>query len=100
MRHSESSGRFAFDLPQVDIRKVKLDVLKPWITQRVAELLGMEDDVVVEFIFNQLEAKVSSCKHYFEHFSNYIDNHSFNTVGSRAQEDAGQCAKLIVFIGM
>ena len=35
--------------------KIKLDVLKPWITSRVAEILGLEDDVVVEFIFNQLE---------------------------------------------
>ena len=38
--------------------KIKLDVLKPWITKRVYELLKMEDDVVVEFIFNQLEEKV------------------------------------------
>ena len=37
---------------------MKLDVLKPWIGKRVAEFIGMEDDVVVEFIFNQLEAKV------------------------------------------
>ena len=35
--------------------KVKLDVLKPWISKRVQEILGIEDDVVVEFIFNQLE---------------------------------------------
>ena len=40
---------------KVDLSKVKLDVLKPWITKRVAECLGIEDDVVVEFIFNQLE---------------------------------------------
>ena len=38
--------------------KVKLDVLKPWITKRISEMLKMEDDVVVEFIFNQLEEKV------------------------------------------
>ena len=39
---------------------MKLDVLKPWITRRTTELLKMEDDVVVEFIFNQLEEKVRS----------------------------------------
>ena len=44
---------------QVDTTRVKLDVLKPWIGKRVAEFIGMEDDVVVEFIFNQLEAKVT-----------------------------------------
>ena len=37
--------------------KVKLDVIKPWITQRITDLLGMEDDVIVEFVFNQLEAE-------------------------------------------
>ena len=38
--------------------RVKLDVLKPWIGQRVANFLnGIEDDVVVEFVFNQLEDK-------------------------------------------
>ena len=47
---------------------MKLDVLKPWIGKRVAEFIGMEDDVVVEFIFNQLEAKVrlSLIFNYFE----------------------------------
>ena len=37
--------------------KVNLDTIKPWITQRVTQLLGVEDDVVVEFIFNMLEKK-------------------------------------------
>ena len=40
------------------MNKVKLDVLKPWITKKIAEFLKMEDDVVVEFVFNQLEEKV------------------------------------------
>ena len=37
--------------------KVNLNTIKPWITQRVTQLLGVEDDVVVEFIFNMLEKK-------------------------------------------
>ena len=40
---------------KIDMSKVKIDVLKPWITKRVYEMLKMVDDVVVEFIFNQLE---------------------------------------------
>lgn len=40
--------------------KVNLEVIKPWITKRVTEILGFEDDVVIEFIFNQLEEKVMS----------------------------------------
>lgn len=35
--------------------KVKLDVLKPWIAKKITEILGWEDDVVVEFVVNQLE---------------------------------------------
>ena len=42
---------------KVDMSKVKMDVLKPWITKRIYEMLKMEDDVVVEFIFNQLKEK-------------------------------------------
>lgn len=37
--------------------KVKLDVIKPWITLKLNEILGMEDDVVVEYVFTQLEEK-------------------------------------------
>ncbi|KAL3245147.1 hypothetical protein MRX96_018284 [Rhipicephalus microplus] len=41
---------------RVDMTKVNLDTVKPWITKKITELLGMEDEVVVEFVFNQLEA--------------------------------------------
>lgn len=44
--------------------KVKLDVLKPWITQKITEILKMEDDVVIDYVNNQLEEKVAS-KHYY-----------------------------------
>ncbi len=37
------------------MEKVNLDVMKPWITTRVTELLGFEDDVVIDFVFNMLE---------------------------------------------
>ena len=38
--------------------KVKMDVIKPWITRRVTELLnGYEDDVVIGLIFNYLEVE-------------------------------------------
>ena len=38
--------------------KVNLDTIKPWITSRVTELLNFEDDVVTEFIYNQLDERV------------------------------------------
>ncbi len=37
--------------------KVKLETIKPWITTKITELMGgIEDDVLVEYVFNQLEA--------------------------------------------
>ena len=58
---------------QIDMSKIKLDVLKPWITKRVAELLKMEDDVVVEFVFNQLEEKVMLSRNLnFNPYSNKL----------------------------
>ena len=38
--------------------KVNVDSLKPWIAQRLTDLLKIEDDVVVEFVYNQLEERV------------------------------------------
>lgn len=42
-------------LLKVDMSKVNLDVIKPWITERITEILKFEDDVVIEFCFNLLE---------------------------------------------
>ncbi|KAJ3187744.1 hypothetical protein HDU85_006137 [Gaertneriomyces sp. JEL0708] len=42
---------------KVDIKKVNLTVIRPWVTARLTELLGFEDDVLVELIFNLLEAE-------------------------------------------
>jgi len=39
----------------VDMKKVTLDAIKPWIAQKVTELLGAEDDIVVTFAFAMLE---------------------------------------------
>ena len=40
------------------MKKCNLDVIKPWITKRVSDLLGFDDDVIVGFIFNQLDTQV------------------------------------------
>lgn len=43
--------------------KVKLDVLRPWISKKITDILHIEDDVVVEFVYNQLEEeKVTNFK--------------------------------------
>ncbi len=39
---------------QVDLKKINLEVVKPWVTQRVTDLLGFEDEVVINMVHNML----------------------------------------------
>lgn len=36
------------------MEKVNLDTIKPWITKRITEILGMEDEIVNGLIFELL----------------------------------------------
>ena len=38
--------------------KVSADVIRPWIATRVTELLGFEDEVLINFIYGLLDGKV------------------------------------------
>lgn len=40
------------------MKKVNLEVIKPWITQKVVDMLSLEDDVLINYIFSLLEEKV------------------------------------------
>uniref|UniRef100_A0A915EKK6 PWI domain-containing protein n=1 Tax=Ditylenchus dipsaci TaxID=166011 RepID=A0A915EKK6_9BILA len=40
---------------KVDLSKVNMEVIKPWITCKLNDILGIEDDVVIEYVFTQLE---------------------------------------------
>jgi len=42
---------------KVDMKKVKFDVIKPWISQKITELLGFEDEVLIGYIYSLLEEK-------------------------------------------
>ena len=50
-------ARFAqiLSVPKVDMRKVNLQVIRPWITNKVIELVGFEDEVVIEYAMGLLE---------------------------------------------
>nr|ABW81077.1 Prp9 [Tarenaya spinosa] len=55
--------KFAPELEHlVDMAKVKMDVMKPWIANRVTELLGFEDEVLINFIYGLLDGKVVNGK--------------------------------------
>ncbi|XP_075503889.1 uncharacterized protein LOC142541151 isoform X2 [Primulina tabacum] len=52
------SKKFASELETlVDMTKVKMDVMRPWIAKRVTELIGFEDEVLINFIYGLLEGK-------------------------------------------
>ena len=42
---------------KVDLPVIKWEAVKPWIAERTTELLGMEDEVLIAYIFEQLEGK-------------------------------------------
>ncbi|KAF8962559.1 PWI domain-containing protein, partial [Flammula alnicola] len=44
-----------FDKKVVDMRKVNLNVIRPWIAKKIIELIGFEDEVVVEYAMGLLE---------------------------------------------
>ncbi|XP_043711928.1 serine/arginine repetitive matrix protein 1-like isoform X2 [Telopea speciosissima] len=52
------SQKFASELDHVvDMTKVKIDTIKPWIAKRVTEILGFEDEVLINFIYGLLDRK-------------------------------------------
>ncbi|CAH8588961.1 unnamed protein product [Schistosoma mattheei] len=50
--------KFGENLAQkVDMSKINLESIRPWIVKRITELLNFEDEVVCDYIFNQLEER-------------------------------------------
>ncbi|KAN0125559.1 hypothetical protein V8E52_000766 [Russula decolorans] len=42
---------------KVDMRKVNLQVIRPWVAKKVVELVGFEDEVLIEYAMGLLEDK-------------------------------------------
>ncbi|KAI6116296.1 PWI domain-containing protein, partial [Pisolithus sp. B1] len=43
-------------LPErVDMKKVNMEIIRPWIAKKVTELVGFEDEVVIEYAMGLLE---------------------------------------------
>ena len=48
--------KFADNLEKkIDMKKVQLEVMKPFITQKLNNLMPIEDEVIIEYVFSQLE---------------------------------------------
>lgn len=58
---------------QIDTSKVQMDVIKPWVATRVTELLGFEDEVLINFIYGMLEEKVGAqCESHGHHIQSKL----------------------------
>lgn len=42
------------------MKKVNMTVIKPWVSKRLVELLGFEDEVVIDFTYGLLEEPVNN----------------------------------------
>ncbi|KAG9020029.1 hypothetical protein FRB95_005229, partial [Tulasnella sp. JGI-2019a] len=40
---------------KVDVKKVALAVIRPWVVKRLEEKLGLEDEILVEYVMTKLE---------------------------------------------
>lgn len=74
---------------KVDMAKVKLDVLRPWISKKITDILHIEDDVVVEFVYNQLEEEKVITGVYLQCYSTDNNLLYFRAV-SVSEKDADQ----------
>ncbi|CAI5499878.1 unnamed protein product [Closterium sp. Naga37s-1] len=60
---------------QVDMKKVKKEVIYPWIARRVTELLGVEDEVLINFICSLLQDEVDPKRMQIQ-LTGFLENHT------------------------
>lgn len=53
------------DLP-VNLKKVNWTVMKDWIAKRITELLGIEEEVLIGMVFNELTEKSDVSPHMLQ----------------------------------
>jgi hypothetical protein len=57
---------------RVDLSKVQMQLIHPWITKRITELLHLEDEVVVNYVTTLLEDKVRNLQSFlFDYFQTF-----------------------------
>jgi len=56
-----------------------METMKPWIEKRITELLGTEDELINDFVYNQLDGKV----HTYVYIYTYLHVHSLWCLFSR-----------------
>ncbi len=42
-------------LKKIDMKKIQLEIMKPFITGKLNAMMPVEDEVIIEYVFSQLE---------------------------------------------
>lgn len=54
----EKNGAFAAILEtKVDLKKINVDIMAKWVTERIVQILGFEDEIVINLIINMLNSQ-------------------------------------------
>jgi hypothetical protein len=57
LKTMEKNGTFAAILEtKVDLKKVNIDIMSKWVTERIVQLFGFEDEIVINLIINMLNS--------------------------------------------
>ncbi|KAI8096398.1 serine/arginine repetitive matrix 1 [Halteromyces radiatus] len=61
---------------KVNIKKINLDVIKPWIANRITQLLGVDDELIVDFAFGLLEEEKPDPKRMQINLTGFLENNA------------------------
>ena len=61
---------------KIDSKKVNWTVMKEWVTKRVTELLGIEEEVLIGTIHNYLEAPKLDGKSLYVTLTPFLEKHT------------------------
>ena len=54
----QKAGKFAAILDtKIDIKKVNIDIISKWVSEKTIEVLGFEDEIVINLVINMLQSE-------------------------------------------
>ena len=57
MAKMQKAGKFASILEtKIDIKKVNIDIITKWVSEKTIEVLGFEDEIVINLVINMLQS--------------------------------------------
>ena len=52
-------GKFAPILEtKIDLKKINLDIISKWVQAKITEILGFEDEIIINLVINMLTGEV------------------------------------------